>query len=113
MRWNVCGADAVAVRNGGEPLNVGVEQLRQCRRLGVAQLRELLGDRLHGAVVLAQLGAGGDGIDRRRVALGGECGRQIFRVAAGLHPGADPLGQLGSPPAGELADRLLAAVLGQ
>ena len=70
------GADAVAVGDGGEPLNVGVEQLGECRRLGVAQLRELLRDRLHGAVVLAQLGAGGDGMDRRGVALGGEGGCQ-------------------------------------
>ena len=111
----MCGADPVAVSDGGESLHVGVQQLGQRRRLSLAELRELRRNRLNGAMVLAELGAGGDGVDRRRVALGGERTREALGVDSCLwidtrtHPG----GELGGAAAGELLDGRLTTLLGQ
>jgi hypothetical protein len=117
MSWYVCGANAIAVSDGREPLDVGVEQLGQCFRLGIAQLRELLGGGLYGAVMLAELGAGGDRVNRGRVTLGRERSREIAGVSCfsggALEAGAHPLGKLRGAAAGELSDRILTAVLGQ
>jgi hypothetical protein len=41
---DVRSACAVAVDNRGEPLHVGAEDLCECLALGLAQLREFLGD---------------------------------------------------------------------
>ena len=49
------GADAVAVGDGGQPLDVGAEHPAEGLGLGLAQLRELVGDVGDRAVVLAQL----------------------------------------------------------
>ena len=51
------GAGAVAVDDGRQPLHVGPEHLGHGLLLGFAQLRELLGDVRHRAVVLTNLHA--------------------------------------------------------
>ena len=109
------GADPIAMRDRGEALHVGVEQLGKGRRLSLAQLRKLLGDRLNGAVVLAELGAGGDRVDRRGIALSGQRARELPGVDTVLRiePRADPFGQLSRASAGELLDRSLTALLGE
>ena len=53
----MCGACAVAVDDRRQPLHVGAQDLGEGLSLGLAQLRELLGDVRHRAVVLAQLNA--------------------------------------------------------
>ena len=53
----VGGAGAVAVDDRGQPLHVGAQDLGERLALGLAQLRELLGDVRHRAVVLADLHA--------------------------------------------------------
>ena len=52
---DVGGADAVAVGDGGQSLDMRAEQAGEDLGLGLAQLRELLGDVRDRAVVLAQL----------------------------------------------------------
>ena len=69
---DVCGADPVAVGDGGQPLHVGADQPADHRGLGLAQLRELRRHVRHRAVVLAELPAAGDRRGRGSVALGGE-----------------------------------------
>jgi hypothetical protein len=111
----VGGAHAIAVSNGGEPLDVGVEQHRKRRRLSFTELRELRRDGLHRAVMLAELGAGGDGMHGGRVTLRGERAGQLRRIGQGgrIEPGADPLGELGGTLLGEGRDGLLPAMLGE
>lgn len=72
MTWNVGGAHAVAMRDRGQPLHVRAEQPRERLGLGVAQLRKLLGNMRHRAVVLTQLLTIDDrGLGRRcRVSVG-------------------------------------------
>ncbi|MCW2548503.1 MAG: hypothetical protein JWN96_2963 [Mycobacterium sp.] len=109
------GADAVAVGDGGQPLHVGVEQHRQRRRLGFAKLRELRRNGLDGAVVLAELGAGGDGVNGGGVTLRREGAGQIACIGGDgrIEPRTQPLGELRSALASEFLDGSLAAVLGQ
>ena len=52
---HVRGAGAVAVDDRGQPLHVGAQHLGERLPLGLAQLRELLGDVRHRAVMLAEL----------------------------------------------------------
>src|ERR687893_3017483 len=52
---DVSGAYAVAVGDGGQSLYMNAQQLRESPGLDLAELRELLGDMRHRAVVLAQL----------------------------------------------------------
>ncbi len=54
---NVGGAGAVAVDDGRQPLHVGTEHLGHGLALGLAQLRKLLGDMGHRAMMLADLHA--------------------------------------------------------
>ena len=106
-------ADAVAVSDGGETLHVGVEQHRQRGRFSFTKLRELSGDRLHRAVVLAELGAGSDGVDGGGVALSGERAGQLTGISDGrrVKPGSHPLRELGGALPSEGGNGLLASVL--
>ena len=80
---DVGGADAVAVGDGGQALDVGAEQPRERPRLGLAQLRELRGDVGDRAVVLAELPAGArSGAPRQRSR------RRSERLGQGVAPGA-------------------------
>ena len=54
------GADAIAVRDGGQPLGVGAQDLLQRAGFGLAQLWELGRDVRDRAVVLAELDAVAD-----------------------------------------------------
>jgi hypothetical protein len=58
--------------DGRQPLDVRTEQSSERLGLGLAQLRKLLGDVCHRAVVLAQLlaGSGWRGLHRRGIAVG-------------------------------------------
>ena len=56
---NMSRADAIAVGDGGQPLDVDTEQAGERRGLHLAQLREPLGHVRHRAVMLAELLAGG------------------------------------------------------
>ena len=64
---DVRGARAVAVDDRRQPLHVGAQDLGERLPLGLAQLRELLGDVRHRAVMLAQL----DAVDRPAHRRGG------------------------------------------
>ena len=78
----VGGADAVAVGDGGETLDMGAEQAREHLGLGLAQVGELPGHVGDRAVVLADLLAGGGAVDRGGVAVGGErLGEDLGAVA--------------------------------
>ena len=68
----MCVAHAVAVGDGRQPLDVGADKIRNDPRLCLAELRKLGRDMSHGAVVLAQLAATGDGRSGGSVALGGQ-----------------------------------------
>ena len=107
------GAHAVAVGDGGKTLHVGVEQHRKRRRFSFAELRKLRRDGLHRAVVLAQLGAGGDGMHGGGISLRGECTGQLTGISDGrrVEPGTDPQRELGSPLLREGRNGLLAPVL--
>ena len=65
-------ADAIAVSDCGKSLDVAAQQAGEDLGLGLAQLRELLGDMGHRAVVLADLGAARGVLGRSREAVGGE-----------------------------------------
>jgi hypothetical protein len=103
------------MRDGGQPLHVGVEQHRQRRRLGFAELRKLRRNGLNRAVVLAELGAGGDGMNGGGVTLRRKRAGQITRIGGDgrIEPRAQPLGELSSALASEFLDGSLAAVLGE
>ena len=92
---------------------MGVQQLGKRRRLSLAELRELRRDRLNRAMVLAELRAGGDGMNRRRVTLSGERTGKVLSVDArsGIDPGAHPTRELGRTAAGELLDGCLTTLL--
>lgn len=62
----MCGAGAVAVGDGGEPLDVCAEQRGECVAFGVTQFGELFGHVRYRAVVLADLDSVADRPDRRR-----------------------------------------------
>ena len=80
------GADAVAVGDGGQALDVAAEDLADRLGLGLAQLRELVGDVGDRAVLLAQLLAGGQSVEQRRTAraaypsLGEDPGQRLGRL---------------------------------
>jgi hypothetical protein len=111
----VGGADTITVSDGGEPLHMGIEQHRKRGRFGLAELRELCGDRLDGAVVLAELGAGSDGVNGGGIPLSRKRTRNFTRIGSGgwIEPGTHPLRQLGSPLLGEGGDGLFATVLSE
>ncbi len=69
---DVRGAHAVAVRDGGQALDVRADELGDRLRFGLAQLRELGRHVRDRAVVLAELAARGDHRSRCSVTLGGE-----------------------------------------
>ena len=81
------GADAIAVGDGGETLDVASEQVRKRLGLRLTQLWILTGDMCHRAVMLTDLDTG-----RRRVDAGGESelaqrsgkGADLFGVAGAL-----------------------------
>src|SRR3954462_14249108 len=104
------GADTVAVRDGGESLNMTADEPADCVCFCLAQRRELLGDVLDRAVVLADLDPDPCVVDGGGVTVGaerlgersgplGERQRRELRGVARL-PLADPL-------TGELLHRLL------
>jgi cytochrome c oxidase assembly protein subunit 15 len=105
-------ADAVAVGDCREALDVRAEQPRERLGFGLTQLGELLGDVCHRAVVLAQLftGPGRCGHDRGRVAVD----RQGLGQRFGLLPRAGDcidrrliaLFELGDASPSELPDEL-------
>ena len=104
------GADAVAVGDGGEALDVDVEQAPEGGRLGVAQLRELRGDVLDRAVVLAQLDAGAVRGDRGGVPVVGQrLGERGGAVLGAVEAVAVAVLELGDPRLGERLDRGVAA----
>ncbi len=80
-------AYAVAVRDGGEPLDVRTEKPDEHLRLGLAQLREIRCDMGDRAVVLADLDAGAGLLCGRGVAIGGERRSQLSRtpISGDLH----------------------------
>ena len=83
---DVGGADAVAVGDGRQPLDVGAEQAAEHRGLGLAQLRELAGHVRDRAVVLAELPARRRSVrGRGGVTLGAERGGE--RLGPGRWPG--------------------------
>ena len=77
--------DAVAVGDRRKSLYVRAEETREHLGLGLAHLGELLGHMGDRAVVLAHLGAGGRGADRRGVAVLAECIRENVRALIGRH----------------------------
>ena len=119
MPRDVTCADAVAVGDGGQPLDVRPEQPGEDLGLGLAQLRELLGDVGDRAVVLAQLLAGPVGAvaprrRSRRLTGPGPAPRPCppgRRAASTIAPVA--LLQLADPAPGERGDRLVPAALGE
>jgi hypothetical protein len=107
----------VAAGDGGQPLDVNTEQVSEGRGLGLAQLWKLRGNVRDRAVVLAQLRAGTDILDRRRVtgaAQGNGQGlRTGHRISRSNHVGPVPIDQVDHPTLSEGADRLLTVALGQ
>jgi 1-acyl-sn-glycerol-3-phosphate acyltransferase len=105
-------ADAVAVRDGGQPLDVRSEHPFEGPGLGLAQLRELGGDVGDGAEVLAELGSGCRRFSGRRVPGGRERSSQGGRVTFRDRElrGFDQRGFEGlGPVLGERDNRFLAA----
>ena len=116
VRPGMCGADAVAVGDRGQPLHVGADEPADHRGLRLAQLQELGGDVRHRAVVLAQLPPPRRRRGRGSVALGreggGEClGRSTVRRAGDglLHGGGAALLQPGELLLGDRPDGVGAA----
>ncbi len=109
---HVGGAHAIAMSDGGQALHMRIQQLRERGCFCLAELGETRRDGLHRAVVLAELGAVGNGMDRGRITLRGERACDLAGLGGGrrVEPGTDPLGKLTGALAGELLDGLLAAV---
>ena len=110
------GAHAVAVGDGGEPLDVGAEQAREELGLDLAEHRELGGDVRDRAVVLQELVAGVDRPHRRRVAVDGEglderLDRASLRVLLAVLP--EPALDLVEALTGELPDGVRAGDRGE
>ena len=76
---------AVAVRDGGEPLDVRAQEPDEHLCLGLAQLREICCDVRDRAVVLADLDTGAGLLRGRGVAVGRERRSQFGRTAIGWH----------------------------
>ena len=85
----------VAGGQGSESLDVDAEQAGEGGRLGLAQLRELLGDMVHRAVPLADLyagqgahadrpGRGGEAVEGQRIDQGRGPGRRVVPRSADL-----------------------------
>src|SRR6266567_3692221 len=118
-RRDVSRADAVAVRDGGEPLHGGAEQAAERLGLCLAELRVFGGHMGDRAVVLAELLAPAGGwraAGGRRVTV---CGQRLgqgphpLAGGAGANRGAVPAFQVGDLPPGELGHRGRSAALGQ
>ncbi len=110
------GTDAVAVGDGGEPLNVTTQQLAERLRLGFTQLRELrcdVGDR---AVVLAHLHSCPGLVGRSRVAVGrqrfGEHERPLLLGDLGQQSPVAAF-EAGGPTVGEVGDGRVTARVAQ
>ena len=89
---DVGGADAVAVGDRGQPLDVGAEQPLERPGLGLAQFGELLGDVGDRAVVLADLHAA----RRRAPRAGFDAGGVALAVSATARA-CGPLGRASAP----------------
>lgn len=101
--------------NGGKALDVGIEQHRQRGCFSLAELRKLCGDRLDGAMVLAELGAGGDGVNGGGIPLSGKRTRDFTRIGGDgrIEPRTHALRELRGALASEFLNGLLATVLGK
>ena len=116
-------ADPVAVGDRGQALHVAAEDVADGLRLGLAQLRELVGDVRDRAVLLAQLLGAVDAVleqgqrpHGRGVPLGGEDPRQRLgrrELGLGRHDHLVVALDERDPASGELHDGLVAAGLRQ
>lgn len=113
------GTDAIAVGDGGQPLDVGTQNLREGTGLGLAQFGELGGHVRDRAVMLADLDSlrVAHGLGRGRVAVLGQGLRHRRGAGGDRHAGVDIWLQFRSKPGrtmlGECHDGLLAAGLTQ
>ena len=104
------GAGAVAVDDRRQPLHVGTQDLGEGLLLGLAQLRELLGDMRHRAVVLADLDALDRPADPGRGGRVAGLGQRVGDPVGGAPRRRRRLASAGSTPARMVSMRLRAKV---